>query len=428
MADGAPRVTTFDRFQPATEEVSPLAPSKTKRVSPNEGRSLWWRVHHWAGLKLSIFLAFVMLTGTLAVFAHEIDWLLTPAMRVAPQSAPHASWGAQAAAVQAAVPGGEITDLSAPIDPWFAARATVNTGPDEHLYVYVNPYTAEVQGTGGWWNVHRFLRNTHRHLMLPVKWGLPIVCTTAFLLLASLVTGLVAYKKWWRGFARVPQLRAGRRGEARRFTGDLHRFAGLWSLWFVALMVVTGLWYLIEWGGGEAPPHPRPAEKFAVAEAPVGPALDRMVANARAAYPDLDIKGVRFGDRGVIFEGQDGTVLVRDRSNAVWTHPETGAVLLKADGGDLNWHQRISEAADPLHFGTWGGLATKVVWFLFGAALTALCVTGVMIYALRLKRADAERRSPVGRALAGMGPFAYVAVALVVMSLALTPFAAAAGW
>ena len=44
-----------------------------------------------------------------------------------------------------------------------------------------------------------------------------------------------------------------------------------------------------------------------------------------------------------------------------------GAVLLRTDATDLSAHQRISEAADPLHFGTWGGLASKLVWFVFGA-------------------------------------------------------------
>ena len=64
-----------------------------------KGRSLWWVVHSWIGLKLSIFLTFILATGTFAVFAHEIDWLATPAMRVSPRSEPVASWGALAQAV-----------------------------------------------------------------------------------------------------------------------------------------------------------------------------------------------------------------------------------------------------------------------------------------------------------------------------------------
>ncbi|MET0366194.1 MAG: PepSY-associated TM helix domain-containing protein, partial [Sphingobium sp.] len=92
----------------------------------------------------------------------------------------------------------------------------------------------------------------------------------------------------------------------------------------------------------------------------------------------------------------------------------------RLDGRDLDVHQRISEMADPLHFGTFGGIWTKLLWFLFGAALTAMAVTGTMIYALRLTRAS---RSEDGVRIAwrGMGAWAYIGVALILLALALTP-------
>ena len=42
----------------------------------------------------------------------------------------------------------------------------------------------------------RIFRNMHRHLMMPVKWGVPIVSPLAVLLLVSLATSFVVY--WWR--------------------------------------------------------------------------------------------------------------------------------------------------------------------------------------------------------------------------------------
>ena len=42
--------------------------------------------------------------------------------------------------------------------------------------------------------------------------------------------------------------------------------------------------------------------------------------------------------------------------------------------------------ADPLHFGTFGGYWTKVTWFVFGVGLTALSLSGVVIYGLRIAR------------------------------------------
>ncbi len=388
-------------------------------------RSLWWTVHHWLGLKLSLFMSFVLLTGTFATLAYEIDWLIFPPMRVVVQDRPYASWGAWAAGAETAEPGADIITLSAPVDPWFAASALMIRPSGESVYVQVDPWTGRATGVVPWGNAHRFLRNIHRHLMMPVEIGVPIVTSMGFVLLGSLVTGLVAYKKFWRGWLKWPRWRRGRPGEARHWTGRLHRWLGLWSLWFVALMAVTSVWYLVEQLGAAAPPLPTPEVGTRGAD-PQGPELDQVVAVARAAQPDLRIRAISFpydGDPGIIVEGQARAILVRDRTNAVFVEPDELRALLSTRGERLGVHQRISEMADPLHFGTWGGLATKLIWFVFGLALTALSVSGVAIYSLRLKRAEtqAERRGALRRAWDGLGPFAYPAAALILIAAWLTP-------
>lgn len=380
-----------------------------------KGRSLWWVVHSWVGMKLSIFMTFILLTGTLAVFAHEIDWLITPEMRVASRDAPTASWGAMAEAAARAAPEGRLQTLYAPIDPWFAAEAWIDRGSGAPGRVYVDPWSAEVTGMHNWANVHRFLRQAHRHLMLPTKIGIPIVCSLAFVLAISLVTGIVTYKKWWRGFFRWP-----RGGGGRRLAGDLHRLGGLWSLWFVALMALTGIWYMVETLGGNAPVDRLPTIQGIAP--PTGPALDALVARVETAKPGLDIREIRFTEKnGVVFLGQDSAWLVRDRVNGVAIDPASGQVLQRFDGGELNVHQRISEMADPLHFGTFGGLATKVIWFLFGAALTALSVTGVIICAMRLAKTQGAGTNATRSAWSAMGIWGYIGIALILLSLALTP-------
>lgn len=191
------------------------APTASAAARPVR-RSLWWTVHHWLGLKLSLVTAVVMLSGALAVFSYEIDWLIFPAMRVQPQDLPYASWGAWASAVRRHDPKAEIVSLARPIDPWFAARANVQRRGGETVYLEIDPWRATVQGETPWVNAHRVLRELHRHLMLPMQWGLPLVGFTGLVLLGSLTTGLVSYKKFWRGFLRVPRWRSSRPGELRR--------------------------------------------------------------------------------------------------------------------------------------------------------------------------------------------------------------------
>jgi uncharacterized iron-regulated membrane protein len=416
-------MVTVERDQGQTE----AAPRRAAKPKAKAAR-LWWLVHQWVGLKLSILLGFVFLTGTLAVFSNEIDWLLRPAMRVYPATVQGpVAWAEAARNIAAARPGAKILLLNEPIDRGFALVATVQNPDGGRGFVYAHPSTGAVQGEGDWVGAQRILRNMHRHLNLPTAIGVPIVSALSVLLLISVATSFVVYKKWWRGFFRPVRWR-----DARTAMGDLHRLAGLWSLWFVALIGATGLWYLAESTVAKAPPAPR-AKVAAVKLA--APALaDRLPASlaaAQAAYPGLRIQRIVFpaGKVGAFqFQGQHKAVLVRERANAAWTDAATGKVVLLTDGRELTAHQRISEMADPLHFGTFGGVWTKLIWFAFGVAMTSLAVSGVAVYALRLSR-ERQVSSAAATAWRGMGLWRWLALAGIGVALALLPalFRAAGG-
>ena len=65
-------------------------------------------------------------------------------------------------------------------------------------------------------------------------------------MIASLITGLVVYKKWWLGWFRFRVNRT-----RRIFFGDLHRLAGIWSIWFLMIIGATGAWYFVERAGND---------------------------------------------------------------------------------------------------------------------------------------------------------------------------------
>ncbi|EJL30812.1 putative iron-regulated membrane protein [Caulobacter sp. AP07] len=404
------------------------AAAAPRRAAKAKGARLWWRVHQWAGLKLSIILGFVFLTGTIAVFSNEIDWMLRPAMRVDPATVEGpVAWSAAARNVAALHPQARILLIEAPIDRGFATIATIQKPDGRRGFVYLHPSTGAVRGEGPWVGAQRILRNMHRHLNLPTKIGVPIVSALSILLLISVATSFVVYKKWWRGLFRPIRWR-----DARTAMGDLHRLAGLWSLWFVALIGATGLWYLAESTVAKAPPAPR--AKAAAVKLDTRELADRLEANltaARAAYPGLRIQRIVFpaGKVGAFqFQGQHRAVLVRERANVAWTNAATGAVVLLTDGRELTAHQRLSEMADPLHFGTFGGVWTKLIWFVFGLVLTGVAVSGVAVYALRLSR-EGRASAVWATAWRGMGPWRWPALVGVGIALALLPtlFRAAGG-
>ncbi|MGH8495244.1 MAG: PepSY-associated TM helix domain-containing protein [Gammaproteobacteria bacterium] len=344
-------------------------------------------MHSWVGLKLSVFMFFVLATGTLAVFAHEIDWLLNADMRVRP-SEQRASWAEMLSNVREDYPAWRVDYLRASVEPWFAAEAVISAADGEQRRVYVDPYSGDVKGDAPWFNAQRFLRQAHRHLMLPIAWGVPIVCTMAVVLLLSFGTSLVIYKRWWRGWLRWP-----RRGDARRFWGDLHRLCGLWTMPFLLLIALTGIWYLVEELGGEAPPLIGTVEPAEESSPAVGAA--ELIARGNEIFPRLEIRNlIPSGPAGAfVLQGDAGAWLVRPRANTVLLDAGDGTVLARLDARDLSVHQRISEAADPLHFGTFGGMLTKSLWFLFGLAMSAMSATGVYLYGLRVLKTRGRMNS-----------------------------------
>ena len=395
----------------------------TIAASPRSARRkssrVWWHVHQWVGLKLAIFMSFVCLTGTLAVLSSEIDWLLQPSLRVAPSSVHGEPRWDRIAASAAEWPNAEkVLYLSAPVASAFAAIAVIERRDGEQRILHIHPTSGVVQGEVTWVGAQRVLRNMHRHINLPVKYGVPIVCSLAFLLLVSLATSLVVYKRWWRGFFRPVRWR-----DARTAWGDLHRLAGVWSLWFVLLIALTGLWYLVEQLGLDAPVSERATAATTIGPAETGAAFADNLAAVREAMPGLRIQRILFpqepGDT-FEFQGQLTALLVRERSNSVATDPATAQVLSVRRGEELTAHQRISEMADPLHFGYFGGYWTKVPWFLFGLLMTGLSVSGIAIYGLRV-----GRTIPGGRAAAvawrGMGRWRWLALVPIVIAFALLP-------
>jgi uncharacterized iron-regulated membrane protein len=168
----------------------------------------------------------------------------------------------------------------------------------------------------------------------------------------------------------------------------------LWSLWFVLAIGITSVWYLAERAGWlqwepDGPALEQPLEP-AQRAMPDGAAIDRWAALAQARMPGLRITGISLpyeADGAVTVQGQWRAWLVRERSNAVAIDPRDDRVLHVRDAQAMPLTERIVHTADPLHFGDFFGLASKLVWVLFGIALVALAASGAVIYTRRTSEA-----------------------------------------
>jgi len=382
----------------ATDAARPRQPDGRRR---RPGRRLWFVVHGWLGMKFSILMAVIVLSGAFATVSHELEWLFDPDLRVSAEGS-KVSYSEMLRAVEAAFPDSPVTAIWGPGASYLPAQAYVSTAEELARKVYVDPYTAEILADKDFMTVQRFLRNLHMNLFLP-KYGIYLVGFFGLLLLSSTVTGLIAHKKFWRGFLRL------RVGHGRRvFWGDLHRLSGLWSLWFLFLISLTGFWYgievVIDDTGSELvyPSYPSVTEARLDALGPEPPeavSLSAAIATAKREIPGLEVTAVRLSTSPrdpIVVHGESGHALVRGRANAVFVDPYDASPIEVWRIGEAGVGTRWVHTVDPLHFGTFGGLATKLIWTVFGLLVSAQIFTGSWMW---LRRARRESRRELALAL-----------------------------
>jgi uncharacterized iron-regulated membrane protein len=348
----------------------------------------WFAIHSWLGLSLGLVLAIICGSGAIAVFGHEIDWLLNPALRVEPRET-RASFDATLAEVKRAYPAGKIAFWSLQTGPHFADvidvyphyRDAETWGSSTE--VYVDPGRGVIQGTAFALTARRFLRAFHYYWFdTRTGWGFYLVASFAFVLLAMVITGMRIYRRWWRG------LWALRIGRGRRiFLSDLHKLCGAWTLVFNFIIVLTAIYYLVEWiGGGHDWEYPTPslaAERVAQIPPDATPlTLDAQITNARRAFPELRIGSIGLPTQPqdpLYFDGQATAWLVRNRGNKLLLDPYNGSVVHSHRAEDMPLGYRWVDTVDELHFGTFAGLGSKVVWCAFGLMLPTLFLTGAVL-------------------------------------------------
>ncbi|MFC3414335.1 PepSY-associated TM helix domain-containing protein [Algoriphagus hitonicola] len=344
-----------------------------------------FQIHSWIGIKLSILFFIVCFSGTLATLSNEMDWLFYPGLRASGQEE-RASYNEIVSAVEQAFPDGILSYWIMPEEPYLNDIAYVQVGDQRH-YVFVDPYLAKVTGSTTV-TFQRFFRDFHYYLFMPFyQIGYFIVLVFAFFLLISMVTALVFYKKWWKKFR---ELKTGKGPLV--FFRSLHRVVGLWSIPFAIVFSVTGIWYFTErtnLGSVSEISNPKPP-KLEDRNDQVSDQkslsyqwdYDKAAAMALKEIPNLKIGGIVPSNttiNGIYIRGKSDVALVRKRSNRVFVDPITNEVAQVQKAEEIPTVMYLNDIADPIHFGNWGGLITKVIWFLAGLSLSGLVLTGIWI-------------------------------------------------
>jgi uncharacterized iron-regulated membrane protein len=387
--------------------------------------------HSALGLAFAALIYVVCLSGTLTVFLYEFQrWEQPNAPIVGKPLTPNVVNAAVEAGYKQAVADKSDHDIFLLAPGAMTPRLVVNY--HDHEANVEGHWIADGEGRlvvrmqAPW---SEFLTGLHTKLHLPSTWGLFIVGLTGVTLLSSLVSGLLAHPRIFKGaFA----LRWG--GSKRLQEADLHNRLGVWGLPFhiaVSLTgallglstLIVGVLALAAYDGDSGKAFsmllgPRASEEETAAPLPDVGAMIRHVQSTR---PDAEVVTVFVQHAAKI--GQVVHLGMRTPGHLALSN----AYYFKGDGTPLgdggletgSLGQQILGAIQPLHFGWFGGLPVKIAYGLLGLALTVVTHSGVVIWLARRrdKGRPAERWERIWAAVVWGQPFALAAAALVSLLL-----------
>jgi uncharacterized iron-regulated membrane protein len=378
-------------------------------MSKKSRSKLWFLVHSWLALPIWFFVLIVCVTGTLAVVSQEIVWLANPDIRASQPSddAELLSYDQVIAAIKQAEPLTIVESISRPDESHFALTAQVSYPDGRSVAVYVNPYSGVIQGISPDFNFQAFTRALHGWWLVPFtngfSWGWYLVSFLGIPLLVSLITGLVVYKKFWKGFLK-PTLRFNH--GARIFWGDFHRLSGIWSIWFIAVISITGIWFLIEAllfdnqiSISSEPVIPVVARESVPLSADGSPPkmidLDNAILIAQEKIPGLEVSFVSLPSNAYSHLNIGGRGWYPLMFQTATINPYNGDIDASRLLSDRTGLEFVTESMRPLHTGDFGGLWIKLIWFFFGLVLSMMVLSGLLIWTKRtaLATANALKRS-----------------------------------
>lgn len=383
------------------ESLSHSVAKKKKKLSK---QYIAYLVHSFVGLKLTLLLTVVLFTGAIAVFQQELDWLIYPEMRAEVQEE-RLNSGELLDRLQAAYPeNGLFFFRTSENYPHLNAYARFIDENGGYRNAWIDPYSGEVKGDTVLLSLGAFLGFMHATLFLPAI-GNSLVNALGLLVLISLITGLFAVPKFWRYFFKLP-----RSGNLRVFLSDLHKLIGLWSLWIVLVIGVTGSWWFYHdpfakyFGAPQiVEPYDRKPllsyedlDSLGTSGTPKMLSAAEVVDKVKQAYPDMQVNLINVPEHNADpyeIRGNSGQWLISEWSgDRIMVHPYSGEIVAAFMADDLTALQRTDLAMVPIHYGTWAergaaDLIVKAFYFVGGLAMTFLAVSGLIINYKRTRKA-----------------------------------------
>ncbi len=367
-----------------------------------------WQIHSISSIYASGFIAFLCITGVMALFApHALRWENRSAAYI--EEAPDFSIGQMGvvleSAGQAAKEDSEglilrSVDLPARphhavkvhyVDPAQQPKGITSTSPHFLRTYFVDPVDNQVTGSAdAARGLDHWLRGIHVRFFAATL-GRNLAGIFGLFMLISTISGLLIVAKFLKGKSLVKW----KTGTLRNGSSDVHKFAGVSMIVFFLIFSITGTWLGLQGRLMQALDIERP-ESWS-REAPITAVEDIKIMSdwnaiegmVKAEFPDLIPQMIDFsfnGDRIVNIRGKiEGTVYERKVPRII-LDKETLETLFLYDPRKAGFGDHLFLLQEPLHFGDFGGNITLIIWLIVGLIVTAAPITGLIVYLKRTKQ------------------------------------------
>jgi uncharacterized iron-regulated membrane protein len=201
-------------------------------------RKAIFQAHLWSGIGIGLYILLVSVTGSVLVYRNELYTAATPAPIIVAESGARLTEEQLKDAAIRAYPGYTVLNIGRVERPNQAVGISLKRKGDIKSRLF-NPYTGADLGDSVPLGIRMVSKLIELHDdLLAGKTGRAINGGGAILLIVVALTGIVV---WW------PGIKTWRRGLTlhrnvgwRRFTWDLHKMVGFWTLGFILLFAVSG--------------------------------------------------------------------------------------------------------------------------------------------------------------------------------------------
>jgi uncharacterized iron-regulated membrane protein len=363
-------------------------------------RNLAFQAHRYIGLAVAIILIIVGLTGSILVFYPEMD-----NYRIDRQFGTVIPQGEKISYERAIEvvkdhykdrPDWKISSIN--IFPDRPYTAWLSTPTKEYTVALVNPYTSRFMGDYVWdKSIFGTILKLH-YQFLAGDIGTIIVGIAAFLMFILSITGLMLWNGWrnlWLGF------KIKWKGHPMRVNFDIHKTAGILSVAFLTVLSLTGFgWNFyaqaqpVIHAATFTPILPELKSKPIPGKSPLS--VSELLQKADALFPQSSTTYL------VPPQDKDGVFTVGKKQAAesvkygqtiVNIDQFSGEVLQVQDALKPTRAQMVLNSFLPLHYGTFGGVPTRILYVFVGLSPLVLFVTGAKMFKLRLW--DRKRKQSV---------------------------------